>query len=95
MKSNYTNLVFSMLIYISLFQTGISQTYIWGGPEDINSEFDGGLNDWTINVISPNENAAWIWEADGTADRGAYFGDRTPIESPSVANGAMTFDSDF
>lgn len=66
---------------------------VWGGPGDPNSEFDGGLNDWTTVGVT-DEDAIWVWEADGIADAGAYSGN-TPIGSPSVANGAMVFDSDF
>lgn len=66
---------------------------IWGGLGDANSEFDGGLNDWTTVGIT-NENAVWVWEEDGRADMGAYS-NTTAIASPSVGNGAMVFDSDF
>ena len=93
MKKHFTKLVFTFLTIVLLGQAGISQTYIWGGPGDKNSEFDGGLNDWTVNAVP--DSALWLWEADGAADRGAYFGTRGPIQSPSVANGAAVFDSDF
>lgn len=86
---------FTLLLCVSFFASANSQTVIWGGPGDANGEFDGGLNDWTVNAVSPNEDALWIWEADGAADQGAYIGTRGPITSPSVANGAMAFDSDF
>lgn len=69
---------------------------VWGGPGDPNSEFDGGLNDWTaVGITYPDAN--WVWEADGKADQGAFStGTGTlGILSPSVANGAMVFDSDF
>lgn len=74
--------------------------YIWGGENDPNSTFEGGLNGWTTQGFSggvENTDGVWVWEADGKADLGAYSGkaDALPIESPSVANGAMVFDSDF
>jgi hypothetical protein len=91
------HLLLSLLCIAFLMQTSFAQdiTYIWGGPGDPNSEFAGGLNDWTVNAVSPNENAVWIWKADGRADQGAYWGTREPIVSPSVANGVALFDSDF
>ncbi len=69
---------------------------VWGGPGDPNSEFDGGMNDWTaVGITYPEAN--WVWEADGKADQGAFSaGTGTAgILSPSVDNGAMVFDSDF
>jgi hypothetical protein len=91
------HLLFTLLALVMIIQAGISQTYIWGGPGDKNSEFNGGLNDWTVKAISPNDNALWIWEADGKPDKGAYSGkaNQQAIQSPSVSNGAMVFDSDF
>lgn len=91
------HLLFSFLAFVLFLQLGMSQTYIWGGPGDKNSEFNGGLNDWTVKAVSPNANALWVWEADGKADKGAYSGkaNARAIASPSVANGAMVFDSDF
>ena len=69
---------------------------VWGGPGDPNSEFDGGLNDWTTVGVT-DDDALWVWEADGKADLGAFSGgvDAVAIASPSVSNGAMVFDSDF
>lgn len=66
---------------------------VWGGAGDVNSEFDGGLNDWTTVGVT-DDDAIWVWEEDGRANMGAYSSE-TPINSPSVANGAMVFDSDF
>jgi len=82
-------------IFMAVILCGsLSAQVIWGGPGDPNGEFDGGLNDWTAIAVSPNENALWFWNEDGIADDGAYAG-TAPIESPSVANGAASFDSDF
>lgn len=71
-------------------------TYIWGGEGDPNSEFDGGLNDWTTLTIMDGDTVAanWVWEADGKADDGTYAGDNA-INSPSIDNGAMVFDADY
>ena len=95
MKKHFTQLVFTFLAIAIMSQMGVAQTYIWGGPGDPNSEFNGGLNDWTVNAVSPNDSAAWVWEADGKADRGAYSGAGSVIVSPSVNNGAVVFDSDY
>lgn len=97
MKLNFTLASLCMLLLIN----GISaQTLIWGGPGDPNSEFDGGLNDWTTvgvasNVPDSAANAIWIWDADGIGDMGSFWGNGAPIASPSVANGVALFDSDF
>lgn len=85
---------FTLLLCVLFLYTTNAQTIIWGGPGDANGEFEGGLNDWTVNAIS-DPDALWIWEADGAANQGAYFGARGPIVSASVGNGAITFDSDF
>ncbi|GEM_PF-630739 len=69
---------------------------VWGGAGDPNSEFDGGLNDWTaVGITYPEAN--WVWEADGKADQGAFSSGTGTLSilSPSVDNGAMVFDSDF
>ena len=66
---------------------------VWGGAGVPDSEFDGGLNGWTTVGVT-DEDAVWVWEEDGRADMGAYS-NTTSIVSPSVANGAMVFDSDF
>lgn len=79
---------------LSLFTFNLyAQDIVWGGAGDPNSEFDGGLNDWTTTGVT-DEDAIWVWEADGLADAGAYSGTQA-IVSPSVSNGAMVFDSDF
>ena len=43
------HLLFTFFALVLIIQAGISQTYIWGGPGDKNSEFNGGLNDWTVS----------------------------------------------
>lgn len=99
MKQIFTSL-FALCFAMSLS----AQTYIWGGPGDPNSEFNGGLNGWTTVGVSatPQDsavNAVWIWDADGTDANdpyaGAYSGTGTRIESASAANGAALFPSDY
>lgn len=89
------HLLFSFLALVLFLQTGISQTYIWGGPGDKNSEFNGGLNDWTTVSIYPNDKALWEWRANGKPDKGSFTKLYPAIESSSVTNGAAIFDSDF
>ena len=96
MKLNFT----LAILGIAFLFGNVNAQVIWGGPGDPNSEFDGGLNDWTVNAISsavPDSaaNALWVWSADGSGSTGGYWGERTPINSPSVANGAAIFNSDF
>ncbi len=79
-------------------------TLIWGGPGIPNSEFDGGLNDWTAVGVScspalngapvDGSNAAWQW-AEYPRSIGGYSGLRGTIHSLSAYNGAMLFDSDY
>jgi hypothetical protein len=40
-------------------------------------------------------NAHWDWAREGKGSKGAYWGLGTPIVSPSAANGAAIFNSDF
>ncbi len=97
MKKHFTKFVLIALTIAFFGQFSTAQTVIWGGPGDKNGEFDGGLNDWTVNAVSPNDSAVWIWNAEGKADRGSFFqyaGDPA-ILSPSVSNGAAVFDSDY
>ena len=91
MKSIFTKFLFACLILIGFGMAVQAQVYIFGGPGDVNSEFNGGLNDWTTN---DDRGAAWIWTADGTGKDGSYWGTRGPIESASVNNGAALFNSD-
>ncbi len=84
-----------LIIFLTNVKILFSQEYIWGGPGDPNSEFNGGLNDWTTKAVSPNDSARWVWEADGKADKGKWWYGREPIASPSVDNGAAVFDSDY
>lgn len=68
---------------------------LWGGPDDPNGEFDGGLNDWTTSGMDANSvNTPWTWEADADVAEGAFAPD-APIASPSADNGAAAFNSDF
>lgn len=95
------NRLFTLLAFFCLSAFGLTaQDIIWGGPSDPNSTFDGGLNDWTTVGISSAEpdsaaNALWAWTANGSLSNGAYWGNNSAIQSPSVSNGAVGFNSDF
>lgn len=107
MKSTMKKLfVGMMLIGAGALTSGVqAQEVYWGGPDDPNSTFDGGLNDWTAVGIScsnkpdgtpvDGSEAKWLW-APSPRSQGAY----TPVSftafaSPTAANGAMIFDSDY
>ncbi|MEZ4906936.1 MAG: hypothetical protein R2771_04670 [Saprospiraceae bacterium] len=98
------HLLFTLLFLAFATTVSFAQTVIWPDENDAqqvkNSQFDGGLNDWTTHGTVDgvaNENAIWVWEADGKADRGAYSGgtNASAIASPSIDNGAAVFDSDY
>jgi hypothetical protein len=93
MKKFTFNLL-SFLMLAMLANSSYAQTVLWGGAGDPNGEFNGGLNDWTAVAVG-DPDALWVWDADGAALQGAYAGGVGPIVSPSVANGAAAFDSDF
>ncbi len=100
MKKIFTSL-FALLFAMSL---SAQPVYIWGGPGDPNSEFNGGFNDWTTVGVSavPQDsavNAVWVWDADGTDAgdpyEGNFSGAGTRIESASAGNGVALFPSDY
>lgn len=89
---------------MAFVSTGLmSQAIIWGGPDDPNSTFAGGLNGWTAVGVSCSDNAngqavaaanaKWEYKANASPSGGAYAGSE-PILSPTAANGAALFNSD-
>ena len=60
------------------------------GTQPGEGDFDGGLNDWSIDSEFGLE-----WDALGVLDKGAYNTTRPFMETPSVCNGAVVCDSDF
>lgn len=90
----FTINLFSLLMLAMLANSAGAQTVLWGGAGDPNGEFNGGLNDWTAVAVG-DPDALWVWDADGSASAGAYASGVGAIASPSVANGAAAFDSDF
>ncbi|MDQ3141290.1 MAG: T9SS type A sorting domain-containing protein [Bacteroidota bacterium] len=95
MKRNFT--LFCLLLS---FTWSYAQTTIWGGPNDPNSTFTGGLNDWTtVGLYSENPdsaaNAVWTFTRLGDGRTGAYWGTLGAIQSPSGSTGAMIFNSDY
>ncbi len=99
MKKNILLLSLVTFFFSGLYaQPASNIVYIFGGPGNPNSEFAGGLNDWSAPAGRANNandaDARWTFTAAGSG-KGAYWGERTGINSPSKANGAMIFDSDF
>jgi len=76
----------------------------WGGPGNKDSEFDGGLNEWTTTGLAssiPDSAINAVWTYSKTSDaRPFVFGGGTPsanvpIHSLSNANGAAVFNSAY
>ncbi|MBK9272065.1 MAG: T9SS type A sorting domain-containing protein [Saprospiraceae bacterium] len=91
----FTILLVSLCLGIAL----PAQTVLWGGPNDPNSSFSAGLGNWTTRGLSSSisdsaSNAIWSYTASGNS-RGAYSDLAGRINSPTFANGAIIFDSDF
>ncbi|MBI5916400.1 MAG: T9SS type A sorting domain-containing protein [Bacteroidetes bacterium] len=89
-----TKKVFGLMAFLLMGGLTYSQTVLWGGAGSADGEFNAGLNNWTVNAVS-DPDALWVWDAQGDGAGGAYWGNRMPIQSPSVANGAALFNSDF
>jgi len=73
---------------------------LWGGPDDPNSTFDGGLNGWTSRRILTYQNDplnqpdSFVWLPEGDVTAGLVSNADNIIASPTQANGAagMNFD---
>ncbi len=64
---------------------------IWGdNPGE--GDFDGGLNNWTIEAVS-DTTGLWYWDEDATVVGG--FFDQTTLASATAANGVMAFNADY
>lgn len=98
-------LVWMAFLLLSPLHAQDAGHYIWGGPnatgaEYDNSTFNGGLNDWTTEGIQCNDpaktaNAVWSWSEDGKLDGAFWPNDGHILNSPSVDNGVVGFDSDY
>ena len=99
---NFTLTLFILALGMGTAMQAQDLVVLWPADGDsaaiANSQFDGGLNDWTtisqFTSDSTDAGALWVWEADGAADVGFFWGTRLGIMSPSAANGAVVFDSD-
>lgn len=89
----FTKELIGIFSFLLLGGMCFGQDVLWGGPGDANGEFADGLNDWTVNDLI-GAGAVWEWSENGQADGGAFYNEG-PINSPSVANGAAVFDSDY
>ncbi len=59
-----------------------------------------GFTGWTSKGIASGDPAKvtsthWDWTRNGKGDRGNFWGTRTALASPSLANGSAIFNSDF
>ncbi|TVQ48402.1 MAG: T9SS C-terminal target domain-containing protein [Saprospirales bacterium] len=75
------------------------QEVIWGGEDDPNSTFDGGLNDWTTQVRTGFANTAeedvFVWLPNGDVSEGLVSFDGNAINSPTASNGAAGMNLDL
>lgn len=107
MKSSIsTLLVAAAVMLFSTSQVQAQLNVLWGAgsgdaTQEADGQFDGGLNNWTaVSLFDGNNttggNALWVYSADGSS-QGAYYNPATSVglTSPSAANGAALFDSDF
>jgi len=100
--SKFTNLL-GLFFMTLFFSTNISAQakLFWGGASEPNSTFNGGLNGWSASGITcggsvSKDSAKWYFCPNGTLpNKGAYQGAGGVINSPSKADGAMGFNSDF
>ena len=99
MKKLFTQLLALTLLVVAGTTAQAQVVVLWGGEDNPNSTFDGGLNDWEAPVGTAlgedDEDAVWIWAADANAGSGAYAAASTVIASPTFENGAALFNSDF
>lgn len=104
MKCTITKLLLSALMAIFLVPVVHAQI-LWGGLDDPNSTFEGGLNEWQTVGIHCSErinfeqvesyNAEWEWGI-SPKPQGYYLHHSTlPFASPTATNGAMIFDSNY
>jgi len=72
---------------------------LWGNQPG-EGDFAGGLNGWTTESVTcadnaDPENALWTWTSSGLPGYTFGSGAIAPINSPTICNGAMIFDSGF
>jgi hypothetical protein len=72
---------------------------LWGDQPG-EGDFAGGLNGWTTKSITCSDisdtvNALWTWTASGLPGYTFGGGAVAPINSPTLCNGAVIFDSGF
>jgi hypothetical protein len=106
MRIQIAVLRFLLLLSITFGLTTLNaQEVVWGGSNEPNATFEGGLNDWRLfgvycngekdNIPFSGSQALWRWE-ERSRTKGFYFSpNNTAFLSPTAANGAMIFDSDY
>lgn len=90
---------FRIAAFKATFDGTTDVTVLWG-DEPGQGDFDGGLNDWTLEGLqcngTPPENALWAWTSSGfPAYTFGPYGGIEAIKSRTVCNGSMIFDSGF
>ncbi len=97
----FTKLTYFCGLMLATLSVNAQNTLFWGGSTDPNSTFDGGPNGWTVvgvkaAVVDSAKNALWEFCPNGTfTKKGSFQGAGGVINSPSKANGAMGFNSDY
>ncbi len=91
MKITFTKL-FCLICLILSINIAHAQDVIWGDQPG-QGDFDGGLNDWTLEAQS--DTTLWLWTLEGDVSAGAFAAPGTAIDSPTAANGSMMVNGDF
>jgi hypothetical protein len=79
---------------------GTSNFNVLWGDQPGEGDFAGGLNNWTTESVTCADNAdpvnaQWTWTASGLPGYTFGGGSIAPINSPTLCNGAMIFDSGY
>jgi hypothetical protein len=85
MKNWYTRIL--ILAMVVGYSTADAQNVL------MNWDFDGDLQGWTSNTLSLD--SVWQWSSDGDATQGAFAIPNITLNSPTVSNGCVRFNSDF
>lgn len=66
-------------------------TVVWGDTPG-EGDFDGGPNDW---IVASQGDTSWGWTDDEAILQNASFATGVNVNTSTICNGAMVFDSDF
>ncbi|MEM8526170.1 MAG: PA domain-containing protein [Bacteroidota bacterium] len=99
LKTNIAGGTISVGVATDFAEFDTRDVVIWGDNGE--GGFDGGLNGWTTqNYVECAADtiegfSLWQWRAEGGGNRGAFVGSNGNVNSPTVCNGVISFDSDF